>query len=304
MTTAATPLMTAEEFQTLSPQEKQALIDTFYWYHAMTFDGGLRSRGTVDPEPTFAQYGLPSLVGKSVLDVGTSSGYFALKFEQLGARRVLATDVDLWSDPPPVDLPPRTRARRLQKYQPLAGEEPIHRARAEAARRLGFDQPNPFYLARALRRSSVELRYVSIYDLASLEESFDLVFVGTVSTHLRDLAGAFEAVRHVTRERAIIACADVLDYASPRGWARIAFHGIRLLRLLGRIEDQIAVAREDPVARYTANEGGSIWRPSTVCVRELLLSAGFRDVQVYSRFAMANLRRGTPMHHVVFHAFV
>ena len=74
--------------------------------------------------------------------------------------------------------------------------------------------------------------------------------------------------------------------------------------LNSRVAFPVAMVRERPVALYTANDGGSIWRPSVVCVREMLLSAGFRDVDVFSRFALDNLRHGTKMKHVVFHAFV
>jgi SAM-dependent methyltransferase len=287
-----------------TPQARQEHVDAFYWYQTIAFGDGVRSKGTVDHAAFFTQYGFPSVAGRTVLDVGASDGYFAFAFERLGAARVLATDLDHWSEGATFDAPTRTRARRRQKFAPRAGEEAVVLRRAELARSLGFEGPNAFYLARALLKSSVELRYVSVYDLASLNEQFDIVFLGTVTTHLADLPAAFEALCRVTRGQAVVACADLLDFTYPRGAARLLFHAIRALRLVGRLEDHVPIAREAPVALYTANVDGPIWRPSVSCVREMLLSAGFRDVIEHSRFVIPNLRRGTAMDHVVFHAWV
>jgi SAM-dependent methyltransferase len=288
----------------LAPTARQELVDAFYWYHSIRFPDGVASRGTVDHDAFFDRYGFPSVAGRTVLDVGASDGYFSFALARLGAARVVATDVDRWSETPAFDLPRRTRARRLGKYRPEAGEEAAFERRLEIARRFGFERPNPFYLARALLEAPVELRYMPVYDLPSLGEKFDVVFVGTITTFIADLLGAFEAVYEVTRERAVIACADCLDFESLSGARWAAFHAIRALRLAGGLEDHVSVAREDAMARFTANTQGAIWRPSVACVCELLLSAGFRDVVVHTRFALPNLRRGTAMKHVIFHAYV
>jgi 2-polyprenyl-3-methyl-5-hydroxy-6-metoxy-1,4-benzoquinol methylase len=284
--------------------EKQALVDAFYWYQTIDLGDGVRSQGTVDHGPVFRKYGFPTLTGRSVLDVGASDGYFAFEFERLGASRVLALDIDRWSEEPSFDLPPRTRSRRMRKFQTMAGEEAVTEARAKIARELGFDRPNPFHLARQLRGSSVEFRYRSIYDLGDLGEQFDLVFVGTVTSHLQDISAALEAVRQVTKHQAVVACASLLDPLPLRGVAWFCYQAVRALRLLGRLNHDVLLARESAVAQFRANEGGTIWEPSVECIREMLLSAGFRDVVVYSRFSLRNIRRGTWMKHVVFHAFV
>src|SRR3989338_1981838 len=82
--------------ETLSTDEKQRLVDAFYWYHTIRFGDGLRSQGTVDHAEAFDKYGFPVVEGRSVLDVGAGDGYFAFAFERLGASRVLAVDVDRW----------------------------------------------------------------------------------------------------------------------------------------------------------------------------------------------------------------
>ena len=48
---------------------------------------------------------------------------------------------------------------------------------------------------------------------------------------------------------------------------------------------------------------GSIpWRFS--CLRELLVSVGFRDVSMFSRFLLDNLCYGIKVNHVVVHAVI
>jgi ubiquinone/menaquinone biosynthesis C-methylase UbiE len=288
----------------MTPAERQELVDRFYWYHSIVFDEAVASRGVVNHAAAFHRYGFPAVTGRSVLDVGTGDGYFAFEFERLSARRVVAVDINRWTATPEGDAPARTRARRQRKFLPFAGQEQQRTLREQTARELGFETPNPFHLAHRLRCSRVEFKHSSIYDLPQLGEPFDLVFVGTVTTELQDLPAAFEAVRQVTRGQAVIACADLLDFEPRTGWRWAAYHAMRALGAVASLENDFPNVRDRPVAIYAANEGGSIWQPSVVCIREMLLSAGFRDVDVYSRFALDNLRNGTRMKHVVFHAFV
>lgn len=290
--------------ETMTVEERQRLVDQYYWYQTIALGDGVTSRGTVDHDAAFSRYGFPTVVGQSVLDVGASDGYFAFRFEELGAARVVASDINRWADTSGMDTPLRTKARRQQKWKPYAGQEAEYRRREDNARELGLENPNPFHLAQLLRRSKVECRYLSIYDLPQLKEEFDLVFAGTVTTHLQDLPAAFEALRAVTRRQAVVACADLLDSLPSSSWRWVAYQAMRALSTAAGLRDEFPSVRDRPVALYTANEGGAIWRPSVECIREMLLSAGFRDVHVFSRFTLDNLRHTTKMKHVVFHAFV
>lgn len=289
---------------TMSPAERQQLVDRFYWYHSIEFGDNVTTRGVVNHAAAFPRYGFPSLVGQSVLDIGASDGYFAFAFERLGASRVVATDVNRWRDTSKMDTPAKTKGRRQQKWAPFAGQEDDYRQREQLAGDLGLETPNPFHLAHRLLDSKAEFRYGSIYDLAELNEQFDVVFAGTVTTHLQDIPAAFEAMRAVTRRQAVIACADLLDSSPRSGWRWLAYQAIRSVSTIAGLQDEFPMVRERPVALYTANTGGAIWRPSAACIIEMLLSAGFRDVHVFSRFTLDNLRHHTKMKHVVFHAYV
>ena len=58
-----------------------------YWYHSMQFPDGECVRGTW-AIPDFDDYvGGYNLRGKTVLDVGTASGYLAFHAEQAGCHR-------------------------------------------------------------------------------------------------------------------------------------------------------------------------------------------------------------------------
>ena len=63
-------------------------------YHRIDFGGGLLMEGEWDMQRHLHRYELPTeLAGMTVLDVGTSSGYFAVEFARRGAK---VTAIDLW----------------------------------------------------------------------------------------------------------------------------------------------------------------------------------------------------------------
>jgi SAM-dependent methyltransferase len=65
-------------------------------YHRIDFGGGLVMEGRWDMSEHLHRYELPmELAGMTVLDVGTSSGYFAVEFARRGAT---VTAIDLWDE--------------------------------------------------------------------------------------------------------------------------------------------------------------------------------------------------------------
>jgi len=65
-----------------------------FGYHRIDFGDGLVMDGEYDMREYLPQYGFPSdLTGKTVLDVGTASGFFAVEFARRGAS---VRAIDIW----------------------------------------------------------------------------------------------------------------------------------------------------------------------------------------------------------------
>jgi tRNA (mo5U34)-methyltransferase len=165
-------------------QEVQRKIESLTWYHSIDLGNGLVTRGFYDHRPYLNCYGLPKdLTGKTVLDIGTASGFFAFELEKRGAE-VVATDLPTWMAH---DFGPL--------YQPDMDPERAHQYLHD-----------PFLFAHKMLRSDVKRQIINIYDITPQTlGSFDLVFCGSVLLHLTDPIKALWRIQSVTREVAIIA---------------------------------------------------------------------------------------------------
>lgn len=71
-------------------------------YHLLPLSDGLMIDGDYDMAKYVRYYCLPQdLKGKTVLDIGTSTGYFALETARRGAK---VTAIDIWEWTPLIDL--------------------------------------------------------------------------------------------------------------------------------------------------------------------------------------------------------
>jgi hypothetical protein len=221
------------------------------WYHSFYFDNGFAVRGDYDIGRDIQGYGFPeSMSGMSVLDVGTAAGWFALYFEQKGAR-VHATDVrgygdfDVYGRPGYVEPEAEGRAPDLHDEAGV----PIYHSPVSS----------PFWVMKGILGSAVRFSNVRIYDLspAMFGGKFDLVFLGTILCQVRDPIGALIAARSVCRGQ-VIATVPVKD--DP--------------------DERIALPRQ--YLPYTAIDRVAWWLPNESCFRNWFLAAGFRDVSVES----------------------
>ena len=152
---------------------KQAEIDAITWYHEFDFPGGLKAR-TETPDKDihrlfweFITRNLDKLdfEGKTVLDIGCWDGYWSFYSEKRGAKSVLATD---------------------DVSQNWAAGTGLH-------------------LAKELYDSKIEINQgISVYDIASLNQRFDVVLCMGVYYHLYDPFYAFSQVRHCCHEDTIV----------------------------------------------------------------------------------------------------
>ncbi len=157
----------------MDPSDVQRQIDEITWYHEFDFGNGLATRATgpdaADHRALWRnlehQLSQIDFVGKTVLDVGCWDGYWSFFAEKRGAKHVLAAD---------------------DVSQNWAGNRGLQ-------------------LAKSLLHSSIETRDdVSIYDLQSLDQKFDVVLCLGVYYHLVDPFYALAQVRHCCHEDTVV----------------------------------------------------------------------------------------------------
>jgi tRNA (mo5U34)-methyltransferase len=66
------------------------------WFHQIELPDGSITPGIDESREKLSRLKLPSLRGKSFLDVGAWDGFFSFAAEKLGAARVMATDSFVW----------------------------------------------------------------------------------------------------------------------------------------------------------------------------------------------------------------
>ncbi len=154
-----------------------------------------------------------------------------------------------------------------------AGFYSLEMKRRGAARVLGIDH-DPDYLAQArfaaeIEGLDIELRQLSVYDVAALGERFDVVFFIGVFYHLRHPLLALDLIHeHVTRNLLVFQSmqrgSDCVADAQPDyefwdteifddpGWPRLHF-----------------------IERKYASDPTNWWAPNRACSEAMLRSAGF-----------------------------
>lgn len=91
-------------FYCMNREEIQAGVDAIpYWYHVIEFPYGITTPGADRYPGSEARWQswkpyLPSLKGKTVLDIGAWDGFYSFKAEKEGAK-VLSTDYFMWGGP-------------------------------------------------------------------------------------------------------------------------------------------------------------------------------------------------------------
>ena len=173
------------------PRYIERLEDCFF-YHAIDLPGFGLVPAHWDLRGRFDDYiGGVNVRGKSVLDVGTATGFLSFEAEKRGATRVLSFDQRDGADQkflPFNDKPPyRDPARWAEQY------------RAEIER-----WKNAYWLSHRLLGSKAEVFYGDIYDLPKELGEFDIAIVGSVLEHLSDPISALASVARLTKERIVV----------------------------------------------------------------------------------------------------
>lgn len=220
------------------------LIAARRWYHTIELPGGIVTPGEYDLRGALSRVPLPaSLAGRRCLDVGTHDGFWAFEMERRGAEEVVAIDLD-----------------DLAAYDwPLPVPALTDEARTANAERL-----ESFRIAHAALGSSVQRRFLSVYDLSpEAVGRFDFAVIGTLLLHLRDPSRALSAIAGVLEGELLVN--DVISLS------------LTVLR------------PRTPAAKLMGVPGFPFWWALNLAgLRRLIISAGFEIVRSGRPYLVAN----------------
>ncbi|MFQ5823491.1 MAG: class I SAM-dependent methyltransferase [bacterium] len=250
-------------------EEKEKIlqrVNQFYWYHVLDLGNQIVTDGDYDIRPLLPYYGIPEdLQGKTVLDVGRGSGFFSFEFERRGAD-VTATDLSSFFDWDFVG----GDAERNYRIAKASSESEYNKRYHHGA----------FDLAKELLHSNVKSVLVNVYNMtrAMFEgKQFDLVFMGSLMSHLKHPILALERLYDVTRERVIISAPTFNSKEK-----------MPMMTLVGTAD----------------NDRRSWWVPNPVCLAEMLRCVGFKEIKPYGKFTLKNRRQpDLEVSHIVVHGF-
>ena len=212
-------------------------LEDCYFYHTMELPEVGLQRGHWDLRGKFDDYiGRVDLQGKTVLDVGTATGFLSFEAERRGAKRVVSFDMS---------------EVRQQTFVQFAGARHVHERETWEPEYAGQIErwKNAYWLCHRLLQSKADVFYGDIGELPEELGTFDVTIVGSVLEHLRDPVRALESVARVTGETLVI--------VTPM------------------LEDKEPVARFEPRAA-NPEQNYTWWTYSSGLYRELLAILGFR----------------------------
>lgn len=174
-----------------SPRFVDRLEDCFF-YHAMELPGYGLIRGHWDLRGRFDEYvgGVP-MAGKSVLDVGTATGFLSFEAEKKGAARVLSFD---------------QKDGAQQTFLPFK-DKPYFRDPERWAAQYGAEieqWKNAYWLCHRLLDSKAEVYYGDVYRLPETLGRFQVAIVGSVLEHLSDPISALGSIARLVTETIIV----------------------------------------------------------------------------------------------------
>jgi ubiquinone/menaquinone biosynthesis C-methylase UbiE len=174
-----------------APRRVESLDECFF-YHTVELPGFGVVPGQWDLRGRFEEYvGGVRVAGKTVLDVGTATGFLSFEAERLGASRVVSSDM---GDPREQTFLPFKDKLYYRDYESF-----IHYHAQEVER-----WKNAYWLCHRLLGSRAEVFYGDVYDLPTALGQFDVVLVGAVLEHLSDQITALGSIARVTKRTMVV----------------------------------------------------------------------------------------------------
>jgi len=167
-------------------------LDDCFFYHTMSLPGFGEVKGHWDLRGRFDDYiGGVDIKNKSVIDIGTATGFLSFEAEKEGAARVVSFDI---------------AEARQQSFLPFKDKLPFRDADAWAQKyNAEIEQwRNAYWLCHRLLGSKASVYYGSIYELPTKLGQFDVAIIGSVLEHLSDPVNALASVARLTRETVVV----------------------------------------------------------------------------------------------------
>jgi SAM-dependent methyltransferase len=176
----------------LAPPRFVDRLEDCFFYHAMDLPGFGLVRGHWDLREKFDDYvgGVP-MTGKSVLDVGTATGFLTFEAEKKGASRVLSFD---------------QKDAAQQTFLPFK-DKLYFRNPERWAREYGAEieqWKNAYWLCHRVLDSKADVYYGDIYHLPETLGKFQVAIVGSVLEHLSDQISALASIARLVTETMIV----------------------------------------------------------------------------------------------------
>lgn len=268
------------------------------WYHTLELSPGIKTAGVYDHSSFLNCYGFPDdLADVTVLDVGTSNGYFAFEFERRKAAKVLAVDMNFFDGSVRTDVSSPHLDKYLRKYRSL---HEINLQFSDIYDSLDIPCGHQLLAAKILMGSQIQYQDLSIYKLPILDSQFDLVFCGDLVEHLKNPLLALENLVKVTKKKCIVS----LSSAIPNP-CNDSFDALKL-KVMNGIASLLGMPQIDPakdLCYFGNGAGGSFFHFYPETFRQALLASGFDRVEIYSSFDLPNVKSGAKNHHVIYHCY-
>ena len=163
------------------------------FYHSLNLPVSGPQDGHWDLRGQFDHYiNSVNLAGKTVLDIGTASGFLSFEAEKHGAARVVSVDVQ--------------GAECLDRLPFIHGHRFInHTTWAERANGFHDAIKRSYWLAHREFHSRAEAFYGNAYELPEALGQFDVVIVGQILVHIRDTIRVLTSIAQRCRQTLIIA---------------------------------------------------------------------------------------------------
>lgn len=185
------------EFSPVVPWPAPSLEECAF-YHTMTYPNGESVDGHWDLRGLFPGYiGNYPIQGKSVLDVGTASGFLAFEAERAGAR-VTAMDASSTADFDRLHF-------RGSRFHYNRGKHVRKTVASYTSLKAGF------WYSWHRFDSDVEVVYAPLSRLPYWKRKFDVVIAGAILEHLADPVTTIGSLAALADEALILAFTPVVD---------------------------------------------------------------------------------------------